>query len=62
MSEKQYEQSPSLEKVIAEILVRLSEIAARLDKIDSNLSEVRHDVRRAGSGIDMLKRDVDRLR
>lgn len=62
MNETQYEQSPSLERVIAEILVRLSEIVTRLDRIDSNLSELRHDVRRAGSGIDMLKRDVDRLR
>lgn len=62
MNKTQYEQSPSLERVIAEILVRLSEIVTRLDKIDGNLSELRHDVRRAGSGIDMLKRDVDRLR
>jgi hypothetical protein len=60
-NEKQNEQSPSLEKVVTEILVRLSDIVVRLDKIDSSLSELRHDSRRVGVAVDMLKRDVDRL-
>ena len=60
-NEKQNEQSPSLERVVTEILVRLSEIAVRLDKIDRSLSELRHDSYRVSASVDMLKRDVDRL-
>ena len=54
MSEEQ-EQTRSLEEILANILVRL-------ERIDKNLDELRHDSRRTGVAVDMLKRDVDRLR
>lgn len=54
MSEKQ-EQTRTLEEILANILVRL-------ERIDRSLDELRHDSRRTGVAVDMLKRDVDRLR
>jgi hypothetical protein len=54
MSEEQ-EQTRTLEEILANILVRL-------ERIDKSLDELRHDSRRVGVAVDMLKRDVDRLR
>jgi len=54
MSEEPKKDLRSLEDILANILVRL-------ERIDKNLDELRHDSRRTGIAVDMLKRDVDRV-
>lgn len=54
MSEEIKEPTRTLEEILANILVRL-------ERIDKNIDELRHDSRRTGIAVDMLKRDVDRL-
>lgn len=54
MSEEIKEPTRTLEEILANILVRL-------ERIDKNIDELRHDSRRTAIAVDMLKRDVDRL-